>query len=646
MAFWILAASPHAQPALGISSCYFSLDLKTDAPVYVQPSNVLINYTIHKSSTSCFPASGNFIGILTFLSASSGIAVENLQLSIPSTDLDTISGAISSNTSVVPAHGVIAQMYVKYINFANQTSVHFYTILPGRLVTDDLEVVPSSAAAGSRVSIVGNVTNTGQLAVTNATALVNVTTLQGVAIGALQGHLGTINPGEKRGFSISLDLLSNSGAYAASAIVAYDDAYAYAGKSYYRRLKSDARSARYDIKQTSSPILGANSSTLPTSVGPIVFSSVPVYASFVGGSIDTKLGLYNPSNNSVSVDISDTSSASVRIVPSVSSLTLKSGEMKTVTLQISSLNSSQGTYTLPVNMSASYVSNNAVHVVKGNSYIFVRVKSGQGALLPYAHTYYLSGINGTVSEQFVIYNSANKRANDVLLEDLIPRAAIENASQITGAGAATPHVSLFGDAYAVSWDIPGIEPHQTAVLNGTAVNLSLGPVLKKTPIITLAYTYDNVSPLSLVNVTPPSVYTNDTGKKFAVYVAYSGTTPLNVTYLMSLVSPLVRANSPVVIDPYLTLHENPNTIQNLTFEIQSTPAPGTYLYELAIIGGITGKTYPVLLTVAGKPAEAGSGQTQAITIAATCLAVLVIAGVLLYVFRHRGKSKARNGGQR
>ncbi|VVB76668.1 Uncharacterised protein [uncultured archaeon] len=603
-----LGSSVQAQGLFG-APCHFTISLNPDSQFYVRPTNITLSYVIKESSVTCFPSTGNFTGSLTFLDGATGIAYGRIPLSIPIGNSAVANGTIAVNAAYIsstglPNYAVIANIYLKGSNFDNQTSAHFYLATRANVTINNVAVVPAGAAVGSILSLTGNFTNTGQLAATNASLFVTIVGPSG-SVQNISQSMGKLRPGERRAFSINLrNAAQSSGKYAIQALAKYNDVSTFNNRAHSDVHISNEATTEYVVVGTSEINGAAGFPAPPTSLGPLIFTSLPLYASIQAyNSTSMLLSMSNPTNYTVRVNVSAERLPNVTVVPSGRFLIFLSNETKSEQILISTDGANiAGTYVVPINLTATYVADKVAHTIDGQFFIIVRVKPKEGNVIQ-TRLAYLSSPGRNVSNQYTVYNPLNGTAYRIAFDTELPFSSVSNTSKIhvsKGQGAFNITASLSG-AYNLQWDLAQLGAHKEAVFSYYTTNTSDITGLLN-PVTALSSSLNNISSLTLLNTTIHSVQTNNTGKSITVYEAYSGNRPTNVTYFLALVSPSTQG-SPHIFNAYHSVMESNDSISAQTFDIESTATPGVYQYRLVILGPGISQSYPIYLNITAGPPQ-------------------------------------------
>ncbi|VVB76667.1 Uncharacterised protein [uncultured archaeon] len=268
----------------------------------------------------------------------------------------------------------------------------------------------------------------------------------------------------------------------------------------------------------------------------------------------------------------------------------------------------------------------------------VRVKTPDGRVPLETRTAYLSGLSRNISNQYTVLNPTNRTTYRIGLYAELPKSTFSNSSQITVSGGEGIYLKSekMQDTYLMEWQIPQLAPGEKAISTFNMTNVStMKNLLNLTTSLTSSF--DNVSALTLLNVTLPVVQTNSSAGKIIVYTAYSGDRPANVTYFMSLVAPSMDRMPPLIFNPYQYVMEQNNTIQMQTFFVQSTKVPGVYHYRLALLGPFIAQTYLIYLNITGVPPVMSASEQNILvgSLVAVVVITTIVVGVLISPLRKR-----------
>ncbi len=559
--------------------CTFSLSLNTLA-VYPKGSNVSANYSI-KTLSDCNIASipGNFIlyksnnvtPVFTKqLTQNATPALKRYNISIPTNSL-----ALGRYTAVLSFNSITT---------SNASTSTFYLLAPANVILKNFSASSKSLSQSAPVSLYLLLNNSGAYAASNIIAHISISGPKNYTLNSTQSALAAFPANEILTLQ-ETNITAAPGTYSATAYATYE----VAGSS--NELKTNALNLTYSVIPRPVTTPKPPHIVVPiTKIPFVLLSSAPVYIEATSNSsVVADFGIGNSGNYTENITLSVPEYFESFAKLSASSIIIKPATNITVGMLLDSDNLTPGIYVIPVNITGS-IDNKSASATEYVTYAVSSEVKGK----PLMQTQ-VDILNNTNTGYVVVGLSApqNVSLSNTTLVTQIPMGIVPSSSRVSAYGIPN-NITEGDDYYNIAWHVAHIGPGQTVYayvkLNGpknqdlfTAIQSSIF-----TPFTT------STSIFRMLDIDVPTFYADSNGT-IKVEALYTGTSVQQVDFT------LLGQPSTIIYNASQYINASPNQVIDISFLQHVSNSTGTLMEELYVNTPGANLTYSIPVLVLARP---------------------------------------------
>ncbi|MGC8648859.1 MAG: hypothetical protein ACP5UN_01400 [Candidatus Micrarchaeia archaeon] len=617
-------------------ACPFKNIINSKSYIYIIPQSINLSY----SAVALENCSTNLIGNIiientTNIVYQKAIKFNNVNLTKQSNIL-----TINSDNFNVALYSAIIETNSSAASNSSRTS--FIVFAPANIIIKDVEVSPAIIGRYSNLVLIETIVNNGPLASSNMLATIKITGPSGFSETIMQ-PIQSLASGSSEALSLVMHGLTNfKGNYNLTENISYYSNYYYNNTNYfYGPYISNNANTTYSVYipyyQSTSSISGLPPSqqyppptpTIPKVSGTSLLNFL-IYPFMInlpsGSSVLKQIGLNNPTNNNITVNIRAAQiqnisigfSSNVVIIPPHKSIYIN-------TLFSSEANTMQELINIPLNFTIN--SNNKTYY--SNAYTTLSIAPQNNKINFISTGDLVNSSNFYISID--LNNPTNKTIKNITISYPLPTAALSKNTSITLSGG-THLINISNNSYVLSWYVPALQPNSKSLISGEILNISNAQYLDL--VQPSFYTISqNKSMVNLLGVYAPTIYVNSSAKAI-VTLLYTGAFKNNIT--LTLTGPLgINISHPATISVY------PNEVIKKEFYISPIETAGIRNFILHISGAGISQNYTIPLIIMNYPTPTTETTEELINMLAFPIAFIIIFSAIILGVAHYSIKKAK-----
>ncbi len=560
-------------------SCIFSLSLNTLA-VYPKGSDISANYSI-KTLSDCNIASmpGNFIlyksnnvtPVFTEqLTVSAAPALKRYNISIPTNSL-----ALGRYTAVLSFNDTIT---------SNTSTSTFYLLAPPNVILKNFSASSRSLSQGAPISLYLLLNNSGAYAASNIIAHISISGPKNYTLNSTPSSLAAFPANETLTLQ-ETNITTVPGTYSATAYATYEVA------GSFNELKTNALNLTYNVIARPTTAPSPPHIVVPiTKIPFVLLSSAPVYVEATSNSsvvADFSIGNSGNYTENITLSVPEYFESFAKL--STSSIIIKPATNITVGVLLDSDNLTPGTYVIPVNITG-MIDNKFAYATEYVTYTVSSEVKGK----PLMQTQ-VDILNNTNTGYVVIGLSTpqNVSLSNITLVTQIPMGIVPNSSRVSAYG--IPNNITEGDGYYnIAWHVAYIGPDQTIyayVKLNRPKNQDLFTAIKSS-IFTPSTTSTSI--FRMLDMEVPTFYADSNGT-IKIEALYTGTSAQQVDFT------LLGQPSTIIYNASQRVNASPNQVIDISFPQRVSNSTGTLIEELYVNTPGANLTYSIPVLVLARP---------------------------------------------
>jgi hypothetical protein len=617
-------------------NCVFGITLTPSESIFVQPSNMVVNYSV-KTLTPCnIPSlTGNFV-IIDSLSRQ---VYYTTPITINGISQVPVTGSFSVNSLLSDISTDDATMLLISKNFSNSTTAQFQVISGADIFINSVYVTPSTVTQGSQITLMTNASNLGNLASSNM--ILNIL-ISGPGGFSYTGNypIKSLSPVQSEVVSTSIGGVSpNVGTYVLQENISYQTSFTENSVTTTSNLISNNVTTVYTVPSSGGGGGGSKITNgqppVVTNIGVLQFEEMPLFSSvLIGNSTLAAIGFHNSGISPIWVNITLPNLPYGKLGISANSIFMLPNQTGLAQMLFTSGSiENDSSYIIPINFSVTQVGQRPTF---GQFYTGLRLRSNQVLAPVYLRSTSLTNYSKNVETTLTVYNPTSNIIYNTQVSTIVPFSEVTGSDKITQSGA-VHNITTQDSEYVLKWRIAELQAHATTIVSYTIVDVS-DPQYFYDPVTSLTtISPTNVTNIRVFDINIPTFYVN-TPENITISSIYTGINQSNITF--TLAPPLgVVVNNQVQRSKVF-----PNTALKTQFNIGPITTSGTSIFQLTITGPFPNLTYslPVVVlqnrsVVVPSPSNTVVAQVSTIqayergAIAFVVLAVIVVGLIVSYV---------------